>query len=246
MPDLFEVFRARPDRSAILTDFDGTLSAIVEDWNAAVPLPGARNVLESLADRYAMVGVVSGRPVSYLERHLGTRLRLSGLYGLEDIIDGERTSIEDDERWRSLVHDAVESASVQFGALVEDKGLSVTVHFRTRPDLERDIRAWAGREHERAGLQLRSAKESVELHPPIAVDKGSVVTTAIGTLDNACFLGDDLGDLTAFDALDRARTRGVHAVKVGVRTEETPAVLLDRADVVVDGPLGALALLASL
>ena len=39
MLDPLDRLRAHPDRSAILTDFDGTLSPIVEDWNAAAPLP---------------------------------------------------------------------------------------------------------------------------------------------------------------------------------------------------------------
>jgi trehalose 6-phosphate phosphatase len=60
------------------------------------------------------------------------------------------------------------------------------------------------------------------------------------------FLGDDLGDLPAFDGLDRLATAGVTAVRVGVRTEEAPPELLQRADVVVEGPEGALAFLEAL
>ena len=75
MLDPLDPLRSHPDRTAILTDFDGTLSPIVEDWTAAAPLPGARSLLEDLASRYAVVGVISGRPVNYLVGHLGTKLR---------------------------------------------------------------------------------------------------------------------------------------------------------------------------
>lgn len=246
MADLLEPIRLRPDRAAILTDFDGTLSPIVEDWTAAAPLPGAREVLDSLADRYAIVSVISGRPVSYLADHLGTRLRLSGLYGLESIIGGERVPAAGAEVWRAVIDAAAESAESRFGTLVEHKGLSVTVHFRTRPEVADEVQAWAGRESKRTGLELRTAKASVELHPPVAVDKGTVVEAAVAGLDAVVFLGDDVGDLPAFAALDRLRARGVHAVKVGVQTAEAPTELIGAADIVVDGPTGALALLRTL
>jgi trehalose 6-phosphate phosphatase len=246
VPDPLDVLRARPDRSAILTDFDGTLSPIVEDWTAAEPLPGARETLESLATRYAVVAVISGRPVAYLVRHLGTRLRLAGLYGLESMVDGEPVAAPGAEDWRVHVDDAVRAATSRFGSLVEHKGLSMTVHFRTKPELERDVRAWAAGEQTRTGLELRSAKASIELHPPVDFDKGTVVELVVDSLGAACFFGDDVGDLPAFDALDRLRVRGVDTVKVGVRTPEAPATLLDAADVVVDGPAGALELLRSL
>ncbi|MEA3057174.1 MAG: trehalose 6-phosphate phosphatase, partial [Actinomycetota bacterium] len=226
MADPLDPLRAAPARSAVLTDFDGTLSPIVEDWTAAAPLPGVRDVLESLAARYAIVGVISGRPLDYLVEHLGTRLRLAGLYGLEGMVDGERVTAGDAETWRPKIDDAVDAATARFGALVEHKGLSATVHFRTRPELEDEIRSWATTTSVRTELVLRSAKASVELHPPIAIDKGTVVEALAEGLDAVCFLGDDVGDLPAFAALEVLATRGIHAVKVGVRTAEAPHVLL--------------------
>jgi trehalose 6-phosphate phosphatase len=244
--DPLDPLRERPDRAAILTDFDGTLSPIVEDWTAAAPLAGVHDVLDSLADRYAVVAVISGRPVDYLVHHLGTRLRLSGLYGLESVVDGERIPAEGAEEWRPVIEAAVDAAEARFGSLVENKGLSVTVHFRTRPEVGDAVQAWAARESSRTGLELRSAKASVELHPPVDFDKGTVVTSVVASLDAAVFLGDDVGDLPAFDALDRLRANGVHTVKVGVQTSEAPSAVLAAADIVVPGPLGALELLRTL
>ena len=246
MLDPLDQLRTRPDRSAILTDFDGTLSPIVEDWNAAAPLPGARHVLEDLASRYAVVGVISGRPVAYLVEHLGSKLRLAGLYGLESMVDGTRISADGAEAWRTHVQHAVESATKRFGTLVEHKGLSMTVHFRTRPELAEEVNRWAEREHKHTGLELRTAKASIELHPPVEFDKGTVVEAAVGECECVCFLGDDVGDLPAFDALDRLRSRGVQTIKIGVRTAEAPPILLARADLVVEGPIGALGVLQTL
>lgn len=140
----------------------------------------------------------------------------------------------------------VARARERFGPLVEDKGLSLTLHVRTAPELEDEVRAWAAAEAARSGLIERPAKASVELHPPVPTDKGTVVEAAAGGMAAAAYFGDDMGDLPAFDALDRLAAAGVGTVRVAVRTEEAPPALLRRADVVVDGPEGALAVLEDL
>lgn len=237
---------ADPLRTAVLTDFDGTLAPIVADPLAATPLPGTAEVLAALDRRYGRVAVVSGRPVSYLVDQLGTNLWLSGLYGLEAMEDGELVEAVDAERWRPVVAETVERARELFGGLVEDKGLSVTLHFRPAPEREGQARAWAAAENDRTGLVVRPAKASVELHPPVPADKGTVVEAIAGGFQAVCFVGDDVGDLPAFDALDRLAQHGVSTVRVGVRTPDAPPEILRRADVVVHGPQGALGFLQGL
>jgi trehalose 6-phosphate phosphatase len=61
-----------------------------------------------------------------------------------------------------------------------------------------------------------------------------------------CYLGDDLGDLAAFRALDQLAARGIGTARIAVRSDEAPAELLHTADVTVDAPEGAPALLRSL
>jgi len=89
---------ASPGDTAVLTDFDGTLAPIVEDPTAVRALPGAIEVLNRLVVAYAVVAVVSGRPVSFLtERLAGTSgVRLIGLYGLEQVdASGARVEVPD-------------------------------------------------------------------------------------------------------------------------------------------------------
>ena len=204
------------------------------------------DVLHRLAERYAVAGVISGRPVSYLVGHLGEDLWLSGLYGLETLDHGRLVEAPQAEEWRPVVEGSVARARAAVGDVVEPKGLSLTLHFRTAPERGPAIRAWAEEEATRTGLVVRPAKASVELHPPLKANKGTVVESAAAGLAAVCFLGDDVGDLPAFDALDRLAGAGVHAVKVAVSTEEAPQEILERADVVVDGPPGALAILERL
>jgi trehalose 6-phosphate phosphatase len=108
------------------------------------------------------------------------------------------------------------------------------------------VRVWAESEAARRGLEVRAARMSVELHPPVATDKGTALLAAADGLDAVCFLADDRGDLPAFDALDRLAAGGAHTVRVGVRSGEAPAELLARADLVVDGPTGSLDVLRML
>ena len=80
-----------PAATALITDFDGTLSPIVEDPAAARPLDGVADLLVRLSRRFGVVAVVSGRPAAFLAEHLSAvddgarQLRLVGLYGLEEI-----------------------------------------------------------------------------------------------------------------------------------------------------------------
>jgi trehalose 6-phosphate phosphatase len=247
--------RADPARTAIVTDFDGTLSPIVEDPAQARPLPGVVDALHALAQRYRRVAVVSGRPVAFLRDRLeldhrpASSLFVSGLYGIEWMEDGVERAHEVAHRFRPLVDEAAAQAeaSAPDGVHVERKGFSVTIHVRNAPQHEGWARSWAEATAHTTGLALHPARRSFELRPPVDLDKGTVVDALIAEAGAACFLGDDLGDLPAFDALDRRRAAsGARTVRVAVRSSEAPPELLERADVVVDGPEGSLAFLRSL
>lgn len=246
--DVIAVLRRDPSSTAICLDFDGTLSEIVPDAASARPLPGVPELLGSLADKFAQVAIVSGRPVSFLATHLPPRLSLHGLYGLESVVGGEQTVLPEAERWRSTVDAAAERASheVPEGVEIEHKGLSLTIHSRRAAAAAADARAWAIAAAERTGLVLRAAKMSLELHPPVEADKGTVVRSVARGMSAACYIGDDEGDLPAFDALDVLAAAGCAAVKVAVRTAEASSELVRRADAVVDGPGAAVALLERL
>jgi trehalose 6-phosphate phosphatase len=213
----------------------------------ARPLPEVPLLLEALAARYALVAVVSGRTGHEVRRLLPVEgIEVFGLYGLEGIGapvhgPGVEAVREEVERIAALVP----------GAWVEDKGMSLAVHYRQArsPDeapgrLAPPLEALA----RDRGLAVLPGKMVLELAPLEVPGKGSVITEQCRArgLRAALHAGDDAADLEAFAALERLREDGVFAVKVAVRSMETPPDLLAGADVVVDGPAGLLSLLRAL
>ena len=243
---------ADPAVSAVVTDFDGTLAPIVEDPELAVALPEVPSVLAALARRFAVVAVVSGRPAAFLAHRLagaGPEVRLVGLYGLEWIEGGALRRAPEAEAWRGPVAQVVAAARAALGSegvAVEDKGASVTVHWRRAlragPRAQAFALDWAGR----TGLVLQPGRRAVELRPPVGIDKGTAVAGLVAGCRSACFMGDDAGDLAAFAALDRLAEQGGVAVRVAVGDEESPPALIAAADLVVRGPAQAVGLLRAL
>ncbi len=246
--ELEPVRRGLP-RALIATDFDGTLSPIVDDPAAATLVDGAAPVLERLAGRVAELAVISGRPLDHLRAHVPGGLTLVGLYGLESIRGGVRHDHPAADTWRPVVADAVAAAQERGpdGVHVESKQLSLTLHYRRHPELADDVQAFADELSRASGLVVHPAKMSVELHPPIDEDKGTALARLAADHDGpVVFLGDDVGDLTAFDALDRLAAAGRPVLRVVARSTETDPALQARADLLVDGPEGVVALLAAL
>jgi trehalose 6-phosphate phosphatase len=247
-PSALQVLASKPQQAGVYTDFDGTLAAIVDDPGAARALDGASDTLASLAQRYARAGVISGRPVRFLLDNVGAPgVDLWGEYGLERALDGDIRAVEGAASWRDIVEDvATRADAAGIAERVERKSLSLTLHWRADPGREQAVRGWAAAEATRTGLELANARKAVELRPPLKRDKGTALAEAAAGLDAACFLGDDRGDLAAFDALDRLSAEGVHATRIAVRSAEMPEELAQRADLIVDGPHGALELLRAL
>ncbi len=241
--------------TALLTDFDGTLSPIVDVPSAARPLDGVPEVLARLARRFASVTVVSGRPVRFLWSHLGAvaadrvaPVRLVGLYGMESAgTDGAIVLDATAAAWLPTVVEVAERLRIDApdGVLVEVTGPSATVHFRRAPTAADWVAERTAAEAAVSGLVAHPGRLSVELRPALEVDKGVVVRRAAEGCRAAAFFGDDIGDLPAFVELARLRAESTtDTVGVAVVDEETAPEVAASADLSVDGPAGALAVLA--
>jgi trehalose 6-phosphate phosphatase len=251
---------AEPRRTLAAFDYDGTLAPIVDDPARAVAHPGATAALAELAGQVGQVAIVTGRPVEVAVRLGGLRgfagldrLVVVGHYGWErweaaaDRISRPEEPAGVDEV-RSSLPALLASAGVP-DAEIEDKGLSVAVHVRRLADpgaafeaLQSPLRELAAR----TGLAAEPGRYVVELRPP-GMDKGQALHELIEATGAATvlFAGDDLGDLAAFDEVDRARQAGLGGLLVCSGSAEVPAVA-ERADVVVDGPGGVAAYVAAL
>jgi trehalose 6-phosphate phosphatase len=245
-------------------DFDGTLSPIVDRPEEAVIHPDAPAALAALASRVRAVVVITGRPARQVVElgHLedladglpaGARLAVMGQYGHERWDSGSRefTSPEPPHELQAFRDElpGILEAEGAGGALVEEKGLAVAVHTRRLPDakeafarLEQALAAAA----ERHGLTLEPGRLVLEIRAP-GMHKGLALREAFEQNHGAgvLFVGDDLGDLEAFQAARSLRDEGVPALLVCSGSDEEEA-LHEVSDMVVPGPVGVVELLSSL
>jgi trehalose 6-phosphate phosphatase len=233
--DLLGRLAEDPQRAAILLDVDGVLAPIVlRPEDAGVP-DETRAEVERLAGKYSLVACVSGRTSADAERIVGVPdVVYVGSHGLELAPEAEH--------WRTRLH--------RFGQEVdwpvEDKGLTVSFHYRgvDDEDAARERLELVAERARAEGLLARFGRKVLELRPPIEADKGTAVQALLidRGLNRALYAGDDTTDLDGFRGLDGLEL----AVRVAVASPEGPPELREAADLVVDGPAGALELLRAL
>lgn len=247
-----EALAADPATSGLVLDFDGVLSPIVEDPTAsAMPDPVAA-VLTRLARPLGLLAVMSGRPAEFLaERVCVAGVPLIGSYGLEQIWDGKRRIDPDAEKWLAPVREAARALRDRLatspGIRVEEKPVSVAVHWRQAPDRAAaadQVRQVTARIATETGLRLEPGKLVEELRPPLDVDKGSAILALLATekVATIAYAGDDLGDMPALRAV---REAGGYALVIDHGSETDPR-LLDLADQTYAGTEGFAAWLAEL
>ena len=224
-----------PERAAIFLDVDGTLAPIApRPEDARVP-DEARVEVARLAGRYALVACVSGRTGEDARRLVGVEgVRYVGAHGLELAPDAGR--------WRDAIHSF--AATVDWP--VEDKGLTVSFHYRQAEDESAALEYLeeVAERARRAGLIPRFGRKVLEIRPPVHADKGTAVRQMLDEtgLQRALYAGDDSTDVDGFRALDGLDV----GVRVAVSSDEAPSELIRGADVVVDSPTELLALLRHL
>jgi trehalose 6-phosphate phosphatase len=228
-----------PATTGILVDFDGTLSAIVDRPQDAAPVSGAELALRDLAQRYALVGVVSGRSLEDLRARLDVPgVRLLGSYGRERAGSPMRRRTEG---WESVAIAAAAALEELPGVVLERKGAGVALHYRLAPGMQDAVRQAAEMLAAEFGLQILPGRLVVELVAP-GPGKGDAILDLIEHEALRCVLyaGDDIADLEAFRVL---RSADVDAVLVAVASDEAPDALAEEADLVVNGPLQLVGLL---
>ncbi|MFK0296014.1 trehalose-phosphatase [Streptomyces sp. NPDC090442] len=257
---------AHPERAVVALDFDGTLADIVPDPAKARAHPGAARALARLAPHLRAVAVITGRPAA-------VAVRLGGFDGVPGLAHLSVLGHYGAERWDAATgalhapapHPGIAAVQAELPGVLDRSGVwhgtwvetaverkggrAVAVHTRRAADPQRAfelLRQPLAELAERHGLIVEPGRLVLELRPP-GMDKGVALAGWVEETGAAAVLyaGDDLGDLAAFGAVEKLRSEGTGGVLVCSGSSEVTE-LADRADLVVDGPGGVVALLDAL
>lgn len=199
-------------RPAFFFDFDGTLSDIVDEPGAATLVTGAGKALESLAALYP-VAVLSGRGLDDIRDRVDIPgIWYAGSHGFEMVApDGtyhaNATAAEAVPALERAAAELAERLSSIPGVVVEHKRYAVAVHYRNAPEGSAAPVTAAVHEAGRRGeLRVTSGRMVVELRPNLDWDKGRTLEWIAREIDGTetllpIFIGDDLTDEDAFDAV---------------------------------------------
>ena len=203
---------------ALFLDLDGTLAAFEPRPEDVGPQPWRTGLLQTLQERLeGRLAVISGRSLEEVDRILeGSVAAVAAVHGLvrrhadgtleqappAPGLEGARTRLE-----------AV--AAQHPGLLIEDKALSLAIHFRQAPELGAMVRQEAEAIAADAGLKLQLGDMVAELCTP-GLDKGAAVRAFMREPPFLravpVFVGDDLTDEDGFMA---ARHFGGVSILVG-------------------------------
>jgi trehalose 6-phosphate phosphatase len=197
---------------AFFLDVDGTLGDIAPTPSAVVIADHVPDTLTRLAALSGgAVALVSGRTIAEVDRLFAPlHLPVAGLHGLERRnAAGEIFHPGVDPRSLEPVRRALqEFASAHTGTLMEDKGISIALHFRGAAGAEKEAEAFVAELLARHGaaLELQRGKMVLELRPRGA-DKGAAIRAFMAEPPFAgripVFVGDDVTDEAGFATINR-------------------------------------------
>ena len=205
-----------------LADYDGTLTPIVGRPEEAVLSPEVREKLAALAAKPACsVGIISGRSLSEIKAMVGIAgIYYAGNHGLE--IEGTGLNFISPEAAaaQTEINDLVRRLTARLsnidGVIIEDKGLSLSVHYRLVKEAEQERVADIFRQVtspllSEGRVRVTSGKKVWEVRPPLDWDKGKAVAAITGEIKAlrnlesllTIYLGDDTTDEDAFRVTHR-------------------------------------------
>ena len=204
----------------LFLDYDGTLTPIVETPDKAVISQNTKDLLNELSTSpRCRVAIISGRSLSDIKGLVGLKdIIYAGNHGLE--IEGPKIKFESQvsPRLKSIIRhiyeDMVSKLSKIKGVLIEDKGLTISVHYRLVE--KKDIQEFLSIFTEvtdtyivRDKVKINSGKKVYEIRPPVIWDKGKVVLWLLARQQFLVgedkifpiYIGDDVTDEDAFRVL---------------------------------------------
>jgi trehalose 6-phosphate phosphatase len=220
MEHLLSGWRALEKRLAsgallLLMDYDGTLTPIMKRPEEATISADMRRLLARLLKHYP-TAIISGRALKDIRKLVGLRkIYYAGNHGLEIYGPGLKLVKPEAKKMASTVSKICVDLRSELGdidgTIVEDKGLTASVHYRlVAPEKLRGLKRIFTRitkPHIIARrIKIARGKKVLEIRPNIDWDKGKAVLWIIDALKPRgrvlpIYLGDDKTDEDAFRAL---------------------------------------------
>ena len=222
-------------RVLLVSDFDGTLAPIVDRPDqAALPAETKETLIKLVCRDKYVLGIVSGRSLDDVSSRIGIPgLFYAGNHGLE--IKGPGMSFVHPEAgaFRQILQEAYLRLRQELGeipgVIVEQKGLTLSVHHRLTPDgLVGEVQTRFAEAMapflEPGKLKITRGKKVLEVRPHLDWDKGKAIIKlreAYPETSLTVFFGDDLTDEDGFSVVQDS---GGLAVFVGPAREPTCAL----------------------
>ncbi|MDD4909491.1 MAG: trehalose-phosphatase [Candidatus Omnitrophica bacterium] len=206
----------------LFLDYDGTLAPIARTPGEAVLSKEVKGLLRGLSTSpYCSLGIISGRALGSIKKAVGIKgIIYAGNHGLE--IEGPefKFTVPLSPRFRSALRDISGKLRKRLsgikGVLMEDKGLTLSIHYRLAgrkdiPAFERAVSEVTRPYAARGSVGIDHGKKVYEIKPPIQWDKGKAVLWLMARRQFASggkgvlpvYIGDDVTDEDAFKALKR-------------------------------------------
>lgn len=206
---------------ALFLDLDGTLAELMPHPDDVIIPTDTKSAVEELFGRLdGALAIVSGRPIAQIDRLFAPSVMpAAGLHGLERrFAPGGRIERAATPQWRDSVISAVSALTDDIpGAWLEDKDVTLALHYRGAPDREADIREVTREIESRdlADMSVQHGKFIVEFRP-VGANKGDAILTFSQTAPfrgrRLVFVGDDITDEHGFAAV---RQHDGLAIRVG-------------------------------
>ena len=188
---------ARPG-TLVALDYDGTLAPICATPSQAYMRPQTQGLLSKVCRRYPVL-VLTGRARGDAQRLLAAvgPLEVIGSHGLETFGTPSTRFSERVARWRERLRERLGALK---GVDIEDKRLSLAVHYRHAPDAGSALRQIEETLAELPGGRIVAGKMVVNVVPAEAPDKGAALLAACRRAGGgpALYVGDDATDEDAF------------------------------------------------
>lgn len=234
-------------RFGLVTDVDGTISPIVDVPDEARVSPRNLELLAELGKQLTLIAVISGRSAEDIRQRVGLPgLVYIGNHGMEVWQDGEVMVSSAAAAYRDHLSAAIPEIKqvLMEGMRFEDKGTTLSVHYRQASDPEnvaKNLTPSMKSIAEGHGLHLTQGRMVFEFRPPVEIDKGTAFNELVKAhqLNGAFYLGDDTTDVAVFRAARRLREAGgCLAYGLGVESQGTPQAVLTEADYLIQEVAG--------